>query len=27
MRRLAPGELDYAGLLDLIFTHDHVVTW
>jgi hypothetical protein len=25
--RLAPGELDYAGLLDLIFTHDHVVTW
>ena len=27
MRRLAPGDLDYAGLLDLIFAHDHVVTW
>jgi len=27
VRRLAPGELDYAGLFDLIFTHDHVVTW
>jgi hypothetical protein len=27
VRRLAAGELDYAGLLDLIFAHDHVVTW
>ena len=27
VRRLAPGELDYPGLLDLIFAHDHVVTW
>jgi hypothetical protein len=27
VRRLAPGDLDYAGLLDLIFDHDHVVTW
>lgn len=27
VRRLAPGDLDYAGLLDLIFAHDHVVTW
>jgi hypothetical protein len=27
VRRLAPGELDYAGLLDLIFAHDHVITW
>jgi hypothetical protein len=27
VRRLADGDLDYAGLLDLIFTHDHVVTW
>jgi len=27
MRRLAPGDLDYAGLLDLIFAHDHVITW
>jgi hypothetical protein len=26
-RRLAPGDLDYAGLLDLIFAHDHVITW
>jgi hypothetical protein len=26
-RRLAPGELDYAGLLDLIFAHDHVIAW
>jgi hypothetical protein len=27
IRRLADGDLDYAGLLDLIFAHDHVVTW
>jgi hypothetical protein len=27
VRRLAPGDLDYAGLLDLIFAHDHVLTW
>ena len=27
LRRLAPGDLDYAGLLDLIFAHDHVVAW
>jgi len=27
VRRLADGDLDYAGLLDLIFAHDHVVTW
>lgn len=27
VRRLAPGDLDYTGLLDLIFAHDHVVTW
>ena len=27
VRRLAEGDLDYAGLLDLIFAHDHVVTW
>ena len=27
MRRLADGELDYPGLLDLIFAHDHVITW
>lgn len=27
VRRLANGDLDYAGLLDLIFAHDHVVTW
>jgi hypothetical protein len=27
VRRLAPGDLDHAGLLDLIFSHDHVVTW
>ncbi|HKA63958.1 MAG TPA: hypothetical protein VKH83_16095 [Methylomirabilota bacterium] len=27
VHRLADGELDYAGLLDLIFAHDHVVTW
>jgi len=25
--RLADGELDYPGLLDLIFAHDHVITW
>jgi hypothetical protein len=27
LRRLAPGDLDYAGLLDLIFAHDHVIAW
>jgi hypothetical protein len=27
VRRLAAGDLDYAGLLDLIFAHDHVITW
>ena len=26
VRRL-PGDLDYAGLLDLVFAHDHVITW
>jgi hypothetical protein len=27
VRRLADGELDHPGLLDLIFSHDHVITW
>jgi hypothetical protein len=27
VRRLAAGDLDYAGLLDLVFAHDHVITW
>jgi hypothetical protein len=27
VRRLADGDLDHAGLLDLIFAHDHVITW
>jgi hypothetical protein len=27
VRRLADGELDYPGLLDLIFAHDHIITW
>ncbi|MGH7365280.1 MAG: hypothetical protein ACREKQ_07435 [Candidatus Rokuibacteriota bacterium] len=27
VRRLGPGDLDYPGLLDLIFSHDHVITW
>jgi hypothetical protein len=27
VRRLAPGDLDYTGLLDLIFAPDHVVAW
>ena len=27
VRRLAAGDLDYGGLLDLIFAHDHVITW
>ena len=26
VRRL-PGDLDYAALLDLVFAHDHVITW
>jgi hypothetical protein len=27
VRRLGEGDLDYAGLLDLIFDADHVVAW
>ena len=27
VRRLGPGDLDYAALLDLVFAHDHVITW
>jgi len=27
VRCLGPGDLDHAGLLDLIFAHDHVITW
>ena len=27
VRRLAAGDLDYRGLLDLIFAHDHVISW
>lgn len=27
VRRLADNDLDYAGLLDLIFESDHVITW
>ena len=27
VRRLAPGDLDYAGLLDLIFEADRVIGW
>jgi hypothetical protein len=27
VRRLAAGDLDYSGLLDLIFDADHVLTW
>ena len=27
VRRLAADDLDYGGLLDLIFTHDHVISW
>ncbi len=27
VRRLADGDLDYVGLLDLIWAHDHVITW
>jgi hypothetical protein len=27
VRRLAPGDLDHAGLLELIFESDHVLTW
>lgn len=27
VRRMAEGDLDYAGLLDLIFAADRVVTW
>jgi hypothetical protein len=27
VRRLASDDLDYSGLLDLIFESDHVVSW
>ncbi|HET8577557.1 MAG TPA: hypothetical protein VFO18_10690 [Methylomirabilota bacterium] len=27
VRRLDAGDLDYAGLLDLIFEAEHVITW
>ena len=27
VRRLADGDLDHSGLLDLIFASDHVITW
>jgi hypothetical protein len=27
VRRLAPGDLDYAGLLELIFEADRVIGW
>ena len=27
VRRLAAGDLDYAGLLDLVFAADRVVAW
>jgi hypothetical protein len=27
VRRLAPDDLDYSGLLDLIFAADRVVAW
>lgn len=27
VRRVVDGDLDYAGLLDLIFAADRVVTW
>jgi hypothetical protein len=27
VRRLAADDLDYAGLLDLIFASDHVISW
>lgn len=27
VRRLAADDLDYSGLLDLIFESDHVITW
>jgi hypothetical protein len=27
VRRLGTGDLDYASLLDLIFAHDHVISW
>jgi hypothetical protein len=27
VRRISDGDLDYAGLLDLIFAADRVVTW
>ena len=27
VRRLAPGDLDYSSLLDLIFEADRVITW
>jgi len=27
VRRLSPSDLDYSGLLDLIFQSDRVITW
>jgi len=27
VRRLAPADLDYSALLDLIFQSDHVISW
>jgi hypothetical protein len=27
VRRLGANDLDYSGLLDLIFESDHVITW
>jgi hypothetical protein len=27
VRRLAADDLDYSGLLDLIYETDHVITW
>jgi len=26
-RRLGPGDLDHASLLDLVFASDHVIAW
>jgi hypothetical protein len=27
VRRLGTGDLDYSGLLDLVFASDHVISW
>jgi len=27
VRRFGEGDLDYSRLLDLIFEHDHVISW